>query len=214
MAEQKKEIDKKEAKAVAEGAKASKKILAEDLDTVERHRLLGATIWFAVLIWLLPKWYAKPVNFQPELPSNDAASVASIEQKPIADKVYRLPNRQVQNIEDPDARTAKPEKPKAVATEPEQNKVALSDAGEALIADDLMVAKGWFVRLAAFKKMATANELLGKLDEAGFEGYVKPIQNGQFFIVVIGPYTSKQEALEIKQEVDPRYHVKALVFHR
>lgn len=238
MAEHKVETDKKGAGAVAKVVDDPE--MAEDLDALARRRLLGATIWFAILIWLLPKWYAEPVNFHPEKDSSSGGTSAthSADQKPIADKVYRLPSTQAQtqNLEGQKegAALTYPAKPEANTAakvnasqkhqlelqsmprkeHSDQQKKMLSVAGDVLIADDLMVAKGWFVRLAAFKQMANANELLGRLDEAGYEGYVKPIHNGRFYAVVIGPYASKQEALAIKQKVDPRYHVKAWVFHR
>ena len=85
---------------------------------------------------------------------------------------------------------------------------------DALIAEALMVKKGWFVRLAAFQEVKTANQLLAKLDEVGYEGYVKPIHQGKFFAVVIGVFPDQQTALAVKRHVDRIFFVDAWVFER
>ena len=217
------------------------------LDVHARRRLIGAVIWFAVLIIWVPAWYEHPVHFQPEKHTSTKLTPSKTENQPIADKVYRLPAPSIQQA----TKSSKPVKPvvqpqpsvkateKQKATQPivqaktveitekpvtpaksaakPSAKIAskpVADAGEKLIAEDLMVAKGWFVRLAAFKKMATANELLGALQDADYDGYVKPLRKSHFFVVVIGPYPSKQAALKVKQKVDARYHVQSQIFHR
>ncbi|GAB6033818.1 SPOR domain-containing protein [Galenea microaerophila] len=223
--------------AETEKALSNTEILGS-LDVHARRRLIGAVIWFAVLIIWVPTWYEHPVNFQPEKQTSTKLTPSKTENKPIADKVYRLPAPSVQQAAkssepvkpavqpQPSVKATEKQKPtqpvvQAKTVEITEKPVAASKASpkavadtSQLIAEDLMVAKGWFVRLAAFKKMATANELLGALQEAGYDGYVKPLQKNHFFVVVIGPYPSKQAALKVKQKVDARYHVQSQIFHR
>jgi len=222
------------------------------LAAADRHRLIGAMIWFLVLLWWVPSWYDHPVNFSPNQADEEADSEV-VEPQVIAEKAYRLPEKPSSNQSEkqtekqselssssvakvtPPAKVSpvmpskpqqsKPQKPQPDGHAPQSTgsseklfTKSSADTAEspsdALIAEALMVKKGWFVRLAAFQAVETANQLLAKLDEAGYEGYVKPIQQGKFFAVVIGVFPDQQTALAVKRHVDRIFFVDAWVFER
>ncbi|GEM_PF-4417810 len=215
---------------------ASEEKLVLGLEPQARHRILGALVWFLFLFLWLPSWYEHPAHFVPpevkQVASNQTPSQAKAQ--PIAQKVYQLPAqpkvppmvRSSDNAKNAVTHSpvgaAKQKSVKATAktTAKRPDKTALTGisksakAAEAMLQDELMVAKGWFVRLAAFKSMGKANELFGKVEEAGYQGYVKPINKNQYFAVVIGPFASKKEALKVKRKVDKAYFVKSKIFER
>jgi Uncharacterized protein conserved in bacteria len=73
------------------------------------------------------------------------------------------------------------------------------------------VVKGqWLVKVASYKELKEANELLGRLDR-DYPVWIKEFTKSKTYSVRTGPYASRDEAQRDKQKIDKAFHTQAIV---
>ncbi len=68
----------------------------------------------------------------------------------------------------------------------------------------------WIVRVAAYKEIKTANDMLGRLD-GQYDVAIKTFEKTGMHSVRVGPYFSRAKAEQTKQEIDKRLYTQSEV---
>lgn len=116
---------------------------------------------------------------------------------------------------EPVADTA-PEQPDAVAEEPETVEVTVSEPDftrdpPSLGPDGL--PQGWSVRLGSFSDASNADNLLARLQDAGYRAYTRDIASGQGNLtgVFVGPWLDRARVEGYQQELQARFQLAGMV---
>ncbi len=207
------------------------------MDETLRNQLTGVVIWFLVLILLVGSW--QPVHFSPDRMADEGT--ARKKPAPVVDTpltipetapVRRLPERTF--AEKPPAAPVK-EKPRG-AEQPKPSAARKAAAGghhaparhadaragaapRAPARDSGGQAKtpqrtGWLVKVAAYYTLRQANDLVARLNEAGYDAtyrVFKTRDGRRLYSVRIGPYASRSQARRIKKLVDRRFRTDSIV---
>ncbi|WP_178861742.1 SPOR domain-containing protein [Thiomicrorhabdus cannonii] len=184
-----------------------------EMDEVGKYRLLGAAIWLTLLILIVPGWYSHPVNFQPQ-----GAESQQVEMdRPLVEQAYVLPVKQAEGraSAEPEADSVKRSvtevASQAPASAPKAPAVVASGASAAKPSSVQNVVKGqWLVKVASYKELKEANELLGRLDR-DYPVWIKEFTKSKTYSVRTGPYSSRDEAQRDKQKIDKAFHTQAIV---
>lgn len=72
------------------------------------------------------------------------------------------------------------------------------------------VVNRWIVRVAAYKEIKTANDILGRLD-GQYDVAIKTFEKMGMHSVRVGPYFSRAKAEQAKQEIDKRLYTQSEV---
>lgn len=82
--------------------------------------------------------------------------------------------------------------------------------GDAVQVESKKVVHQWIVRVAAYKEIKTANDILGHLD-GQYDVAIKTFEKTGMHSVRVGPYFSKIKAEQAKQEIDKRLYTQSEV---
>ncbi len=150
------------------------------MDEVSKYRLTGAIIWLLFLVLFVPVWFGEPVEFKPE--------GAMLAQKAVERPLIK-PDRVIVKPVEEEPRLSVEEGPQIESKE---------------------VANQWIVRVAAYKEIKTANDILGRLDDR-YDVAIKTFEKTGMHSVRVGPYFSKTKAEQAKQEIDKRLYTQSEV---
>lgn len=193
-----------------------------EMDEIGKYRLLGAAIWLTLLILIVPGWYSHPVNFKPE----GAQSALPKVDQPLVGQAYVLPAKttpptpqkvlpkadeapepalatQAAQVASPDAKTHAQAAIKPSAAKPS------SPQKEAASAQTVMKGQ-WLVKVASYKELKKANDLLGRLDR-DYAVWIKEFPKSKTYSVRTGPYATREAAQRDKQKIDKAFHTQAIV---
>ncbi len=172
------------------------------MDLQSKRRLVGASIWLALLVIVVPGWYSNPVNFSPDGKVEEEVKSSL----PIVKHAYRLPVDSETPVADHQVAPLKPEKQQQASDVTENKAEEKSD--EPLkpqfmdkVSGDSRYEGQWIVRLQAFNNTKQANELASKIEE-DYPVYIKFFENTQVYSVRAGPYNSRSKAEKAKQKLD------------
>lgn len=185
------------------------------MDELSKYRLTGAIIWLVMLVIAVPIWFGEPVGFKPD----GTVTQPIVSERPLVEHAFVLPE------------TKKPVQPKEPVVDQKViekviEKVAVkptvASAGEKTVttkvqpvsvAEKIQPVKSsvkpeveqteqkWIVRIIAYKKIESANDLLGRLED-DFEITIKSYDNRGVHSVRAGPYISKVKAEQAKRKLD------------
>lgn len=195
------------------------------MDELTKFRITGAVIWLALLILLVPSWYANPVDYeksQPWLSTNSEVGGAVSDDllhrkqthKPEQTSQPKLtPEKAVTSAGSPQQADKKPEPIKELA---EQSTITPAELGltDTTAPDESSQIKepatgsedkspAWLVRVASYNSIQSANRTLGLL-EMRYEVTIGDFstKSQKIYSVRVGPFFSLQEAEEAKQTLD------------
>jgi cell division septation protein DedD len=184
-----------------------------EMDEVGKYRLLGAAIWLTLLILIVPGWYSHPVNFQPQGAESQPVKM----DRPLVEQAYVLPVKEGGGsvAAKPEADSVKPPVTEVVSQAPvsatKAPPVVTNGVSAAKQSSVQNVVKGqWLVKVASYKELKEANELLGRLDR-DYPVWIKEFTKSKTYSVRTGPYASRDEAQRDKQKIDKAFHTQAIV---
>lgn len=193
-----------------------------EMDEIGKYRLLGAAIWLTLLILIVPGWYSHPVNFKPE----GAQSALPEADQPLVGQAYVLPAKTTHSTQQDVLPKADVAPQPALATQPAQvtspgvrtneqavvkPSAATLSAPQKEVASAQSVAKGqWLVKVASYKELKKANDLLGQLDR-DYAVWIKEFPKSKTYSVRTGPYATREAAQRDKQKIDKAFHTQAIV---
>ncbi len=158
----------------------------QDVDEVTKYRLTGAIIWLAFVVLWVPVWFGDPVYFQPE---SDKATWNVIERPLVKQPAVQAEGTGV---------SMPVESPKKVVSSPVTEKELEAPASQ------------WIVRVVAYQSIKAANDLLGRL-ESQYDVSIKTFEATGMHSVRVGPYSSREEALKVKREIDKALNTQSEV---
>lgn len=182
------------------------------MDKLTKHRLTGAVIWLGALIWLVPQWYANPVDYPQLIFSGSKAAVddlsdvdfdrllmSSSADKTPASVVSSSPPQAKQNTP-VDATTSS--KPAATAQLSNPTPVAVTEPG-------------FYVRLISYQNPDSAVRLEEQL-KAHYPVSIGSFttSSGRFYTVRVGPYDTREQAERIKAILDVELRVESIILDR
>lgn len=163
------------------------------MDEVSKYRLIGAAIWLALLVIIVPGWYSNPVDFQP-----GGKEIAKTEVSgPIVERAYTLPttSQQVNPIKESSSGGTSEVTSNPLASQVSENNSESEQHKQEPNHEE------WLVKVAAYKKLSNANHTLKKLDTQ-YKAWIKEFPASHTFSVRVGPYADKSEAERDKQKID------------
>ncbi len=158
------------------------------MDEVSKYRLTGAIIWLVLLVVLVPVWFGEPVDFKPE----GTVPIQKTVERPLVKQIPVLPE----------------ENANAVMTS--KNGTPLKATGQGAERSESNKTKRWIVRVMAYKDIKVANDLLGRLDGL-YDVDIKTFEKSGMHSVRVGPYFSKAEAEQAKQNIDKKLYTQSEV---
>ncbi len=167
-----------------------------------QYRLIGAIVWLALLVIIVPIWYNNPVNFEPE-------NFVKIQQTETAvvNRVFTLPEHALTNKDKLD-RTQEITNEADVLegfleipiSQPELAKKSIPQATENIAATEIN-APVWIIRLIAYRDRETAEALVSRL-KYDYAVSIRYFPNTSHYSVRVGPYKSEAVARNIQEELD------------
>lgn len=184
------------------------------------HRLVGAVVWLALLVIVVPIWYSNPVNFIPP----DFETAPHTSQKTLGvEKPFVLPGKERQpSVKQAEAERQIPVnlKPKtdvkAQTVEP-QVRQSLQKISSPLAQPKTTEKKAtepktknivWIIRLIAYRKQENAEMLHSRL-KYDYQAYVKYFPEPKYYSVRVGPYESEAQAKKDQIELNRLLRVKS-----
>lgn len=154
----------------------------------------------------LPKPSSNEVTPIQRLPNNTQPTVRleplpqshpKPEPKPIKPKAESKPSAPVKPKVK--SKPSQPVKPKSVKPKPIQAKPSVAPKS------------GWLVQVGGFSNKQNALSLKKKLDQQGFNAFVKTNSAGNFFRVRVGVYSTKEKALKARAKLAELHKVKPIL---
>ncbi len=193
------------------------------MDEQLKHQITGAVIWFVFTAWIVGDWYTHPVNFSPEGEAvQKAASAEQIVKKPLKLDLplKQLPERSVPTeAHIPPLQPQTESNPPQVSVETSNEKVQFqpqSQPEKASIASTQRQMQGYLIKVAAYYSEAPANALSADLNALGYDAWYKTFtdtKGARVYSVRVGPVSTKEEALQIKKELDRRFYTRCKIEH-
>ena len=179
-----------------------------------KHRIVGASVLLLLALILFPIIFDGQGSYQSQLTSRiPIEPVVSILQEPvqvrpviIADTENDQPLRQEQesNIDTTDASFGE-SRDSAPAGIIEEEDVEVSDQNRSLDAAGL--PQGWSVRLGSFAETSNANNLVDRLQSAGYKAYTNiiPREAGNLTSVLVGPWIDRSVADKYREQLQDEF---------
>lgn len=193
------------------------------MDEVTKYRMTGAIIWLSLLVMIVPSWYGDPVDYaqvQPWLTPKDDQLVANplppvvktVAAKPIEEKVAPAKPILASPSESKDDAKAKLEPHSVVDSSVEQASPAVTKVAPPPV-DTMPSGSRWYVRLVSYQSKDMADQLLNRLENAGYKASIGQFTSGSrpIFSVRAGPFASQKEANQHKQELDKQFKTQSMV---
>lgn len=147
-------------------------------------------------------------NTPKPLPKQSSSEVTPIQRlpnntKPVG-RLEPLPQSPPKSVSKPikpkaESKPSKPVKPKSVKPKPIQPKPSVSPKS------------GWLVQVGGFSNKQNALGLKKKLEQQGFNTFMKTNSAGNFFRVRVGVYSTKEKALKARAKLAELHKVKPIL---
>jgi len=183
-------------------------------DKQARFRFLGVVVWFALLIYFVPSWYANPVSFSPEDAILDNNSNSG--QQVLFKEAYRLPPRENaqaelnQAIEGARAVAESDRRLMSIPESVENTSVVpqvLSKA-ETQTQDNRVSQQGWMVILASYREQESAQRFVAQLQQLEYSAKIKHyVEDQQYSVRVVG-IESREKAKTEQRKLDKLFKLK------
>ncbi len=208
------------------------------MDEVTKYRMTGAIIWLTLLILIVPSWYSHPVDYaqvQPWLAPVDDKLIPVVDVKNEVDAPSSngsvAPTKQVLVTHivptPPSDVSPEPEPTPALKQKPAPSQEAkvveppvsvnvsppvMSKQASASVATPKQEVQ-WYVRLVSYQSKSMAEQLLQRLQKAGYQASIGQFSsaNQPIYSVRVGPYGSQQKANAHKQILDKQFKTQSLV---
>ena len=177
-----------------------------------KHRIVGASVLLLLALILFPIIFDGQGSYQSQLTSRiPIEPVVSILQEPvqvrpviIADTENGQPLRQESNIDTTAASfgESRDSSPAGIIVEED---VEVSDQNRSLDAAGL--PQGWSVRLGSFAETSNANNLVDRLQSAGYKAYTNiiPREAGNLTSVLVGPWIDRSVADKYREQLQDEF---------
>jgi cell division septation protein DedD len=207
------------------------------VDEVTKYRMTGAIIWLTLLILIVPSWYSHPVDYaqvHPWLAPVDDRLIPVVEAKnethaPLSEPPTPTKQVLVTHIvptppaDVPTALATETPKTKPIALPPEQTKTESVETNTPVTpvasVEKLTTASTpkqevrWYVRLVSYQSQSMAEQLLARLQKAGYQASIGQFSsaNRPIYSVRVGPYDRQDKANAHKQALDKQFKTQSLV---
>ena len=176
-----------------------------------RQRIVGATVFCAVALILLPMIFDGQGSYESPM----------VSRIPVQPQVNLLPEpRQIRPViiaDSPILEEETSETEQAIVDAPPTDTVVSPDSAElssrveevneSPVLDQLGLPRGWSIRLGSFAEVTNANNLVDRLRDAGYKAYTKSISNavGDLTSVLVGPWIDRGAVDEYQQELQDEF---------
>lgn|GEM_PF-1623008 len=208
------------------------------MDEVTKYRMTGAIIWLTLLILIVPSWYSDPVDYaqvQPWLAPVDDTLTPLVEPKSevktLSNNMPPAPTKQVLVTHivptPPTSESPAPESTPALKPKPapQQETKVVESPVSANVSPPVISKQAsapvttpkqevqWYVRLVSYQSKSMADQLLQRLQKAGYQASIGQFSsaNQPIYSVRVGPYASQQKANAHKQALDKQFNTQSLV---
>ncbi|MDB3993014.1 SPOR domain-containing protein [Gammaproteobacteria bacterium] len=176
-----------------------------------RQRIVGATVFCAVALILLPMIFDGQGSYESPM----------VSRIPVQPQVNLLPEpRQIRPViiaDSPILEEETSETEQAIVDAPPTDTLVSSDSAElssrveevneSPVLDQSGLPRGWSIRLGSFAEVTNANNLVDRLRESGYKAYTKSISNGvgDLTSVLVGPWIDRVVVDEYQQELQDEF---------
>lgn len=183
-----------------------------------RQRIVGAIVLLALAVVLVPVLFnldpPRPIDTRTQIPAAPDITpteipqperVAGLPQPKQEEEVFMPPEPEsLETISAADGRETAEEKNNSEAVEKPAPTVGLNE-------DQLL--KAWVIQVASYQEGAAADDLVKRLQQAGFKAYSRSAKSGGKTVnrVFVGPVVLKERAEEYKAKVDKEFRVSSLI---
>jgi len=165
-----------------------------------KHRLLGATILIALGVLLLPGFFRDKdiysVNTNSQIPAKPNITAIDFDGPTPVEGVESAPDPQTMFV---------PEET------PDMQEQSTQTSSTAAVAD---LPEAWVIQVGSFAQKEAAEKLLKDLQAEGQKAYLRSVvtDKGVMHRLFIGPKMNKQDAINIKTQLDKRLKVDAIIY--
>ena len=186
------------------------------MDKLTKNRLTGAVIWLGALIWLVPQWYANPVDYPKLVFSGTKAAVDNLDDidfdrlvsKPLASEIAAQSDVST-GVESSSTATPRPEVSRPANT----SGPATAQLAEPVVAE--ITQPGFYVRLISYQNPDSALRLEQRLKPhypVSIGSFTT--SSGRFYTVRVGPYDRRAQAERVKAILDVELRVESIILDR
>lgn len=129
------------------------------------------------------------------------------ESKPVIQKPIETQSKPVPVVQ-------QPQSPKEVNQEVNKNFSSL-DSQKKVLANYMEAPQAWTIQLGTFSNINNANKLVAQLRKAGFDVYshsISDLKTGKQMVrVYVGPEIKKENALQLKDQLQSRFHLRGIL---
>lgn len=180
------------------------------MDDGLKQRLVGAVVLTSVAVLFLPSLFneesRRRVDTRTQVPPRPDIKPVQIDSpvRPQSIPQAKAPEQMYRLVEPEPEVTPEPE----TTPEPEATRKSQSPG-----LDSEGVPLAWVVQVASFKTAERADKLRDELLSEGYKAYTRSLKTskGEATRVYVGPKVDKQQALDIKEELDRAHKVDAMV---
>jgi cell division septation protein DedD len=188
------------------------------MDKLTKHRLTGAVIWLGALIWLVPQWYANPVDYPQFIFSGSKSAVDDLGDIDFDRLVVSQDTSLVTSSAESSSASPASSANSTNKTQTPSRSTSTSSAPTAQLENPAVPAEtqpGFYVRLISYQNPDNALRLEQRLQPA----YPVSIgsfttSSGRFYTVRVGPYDTREQAERIKAILDVELRVESIILDR
>lgn len=181
-----------------------------------KQRIVGTVVLLALGLIFLPIIFDGEGSYQPPVSSRiPEPPEVPILAEPVPSRPAIIAERDAPEPAADTAPEAPAEQTQAEPTEPEVEVVESEPAFQREIPrlEDSGLPAGWVVRLGTFSNADNANNLVERLQSAGYKGYAREVESnqGRMTAVYVGPWLERERVEEFQRQLQEQFDLAGMI---
>lgn len=181
-----------------------------------KQRIVGTVVLLALGLIFLPIIFDGEGSYQPPVSSRiPEPPEVPILAEPVPSRPAIIAERDAPEPAADTTPEAPAEQTQAEPTEPEVEVVESEPAFQREIPrlEDSGLPAGWVVRLGTFSNADNANNLVERLQSAGYKGYAREVESnqGRMTAVYVGPWLERERVEEFQRQLQEQFDLAGMI---